>query len=106
MTFSAGVSEEVFESKRQSTIKTQNAPTSLQNTLPTSQSPSSDNICIEMDNFENRNFSSFKENDSDFIPYSNNNFNFDILPYEKEVKADERLYSGAFNWNFDDYFSI
>jgi hypothetical protein len=106
MTFSAGVSEEVFESKKLSIIKTENTPISFQNTAPTTQSPSSENICLEMDNFENRNFSSYKDNESDFMPYSNNNFHFDILPYEKEVKADERLYSGAFHWNFEDYFSI
>lgn len=106
MSYSAGINEEIYEQNKQMSIKTHNNPLTLQNTLPNSQSSSSENIAMDMDNFENRNFSSYRENENDFMPYTGNHFNFDILPYEKEVKTDDRFYNGAFNWNFDDYFSI
>ena len=47
-----------------------------------------------------------KEIERDFIPYSSNHFNFDILNSDKDNKYDEGLYGGAFMWNFEDYFSI
>jgi hypothetical protein len=63
----------------------------------------------DLDNIENKNLSSSypgKEIERDFIPYSSNHFNFDILNSDKDNKYDEGLYGGAFMWNFEDYFSI
>ena len=108
MTFSAGVTEDLYENRKLQ-LKTQLPQICYQNTLPSSKSPSqvtSENMCLDLEHFDNRNFSNYRENESEFMPYTSNHFNFDMLPYEKEVKADERLYNGAFHWNFDDYFSI
>ena len=91
---------------------------SLQTTFNYSNSPSNaesvskDLYINDLENLENnehKNFSSSytaKELESDFIPYSSNHFNFDILNCDKEMKTDEGLYGGAFIWNFEDYFSI
>jgi hypothetical protein len=93
----------------------QHGHVSLQTTYNCSKSPShaesvsKDMYISDLENLENKNFSSSysgKEMEGDFIPYSSNHFNFDILNCEKEMKNDEGLYGGSFMWNFEDYFSI
>ncbi len=109
MTFTAGVIEDLYENSKHQ-MKTQLPKICYQNTLPSSKSPSqvnsTENMCFDFENFDNRNFPSYREIESEFIPYTGNHFNFDILTYEREVQANDRLYTGANLWNSDDFFSI
>jgi len=84
--------------------------TALNSNYSKTDSCAGDLIMQDIDNVDNRNFNSTitsRACDSDFYSSNgNNNFNYDIM-CERDIKADEPIYSGnSFIWNFEDYFTI
>jgi len=62
------------------------------------------------DSYENANFRSTlisKDADCDFYANNANNFNYDLINCERDIKTDDALYgASSFIWNFEDYFTI
>jgi hypothetical protein len=71
-----------------------------------------DLLVENVDNFDNGNFHSTLSSrvcDSEFYSSNNsNNFNYDIIPFDREVKVEDSFnpQGNTFMWNFDDYFTI
>jgi hypothetical protein len=68
---------------------------------------SNNNVNIyDLDCVDNKNFTQgySKEIDSEFYP--NNDFNYDIMNVDRDIRVDDPIYGSFPMWNLEDYFTI